>query len=290
MKKQILFSISSLLIAAILFFAGCKKNDASTPIGLTRVPTPLIIKDPTTDLNISGQDPASFSGKFVVSMYFKDDKVQKVDVVVIMNGDNSKVRTIQANVTTFPTTIQITGTQLATLFGATIVLGDNFQIGTDVTMLNGLKLEAFPATGSSYAAGIYAEPGGAPTITYLVACTFNNASFNGNYTVAQDDWADFAVGDPILVSPGPASNQITITAYPSPAFGNNRKPMIINVDPATFAVTIPEQVIGDYFGAPPNTTIRGTGTVNPCGDNIKLTVTFKIGGADASGFVLSLDK
>jgi hypothetical protein len=290
MKKKILFSISSFLLLATIVFIGCKKNDSAVPVGLTRVPVPLITKDPTGDVNISGQNPASFVGKFVVDMYFKSDKLpQKVDVVVVKNGDNSNVKVLQAGITTFPTSLQVTGPQLVTLFGP-IVIGDNFQVGADVTTADGVKVEAFPVTGTSYAAGIFSEPGASPIITYLAACTFSNTSFNGNYTVAQDDWADFSVGDPIAVAPGASSNQISVTAYPAPAFGNNRKPMIITVDPSTFAVTIPLQVIGDYFGAPPNATIKGTGTVNPCGDNISLTVTINVGGTDYPGLVLKLNR
>lgn len=289
MKKQILFSISSLLFATIIFI-GCKKNDGATKIELTRVPTPLVTKDPTGDANISGQDPGSFVGKFIVDLYFKTDKVQKFDVVVIKNGNKANVKTIQANVTAFPSPMQVTGTQLTTLFGTAPVAGDNFQIGVDITTLNGLKMEAFPVVGNAYASGISAQPGGSPSITYLTLCSFDKASFNGNYTVAQDDWADFEIGDPVEVKPGAGANQISITAYPSPTYGNARQPMIVDVDPATFAVTIPQQVIGNYFGAPPGATVRGTGVVNPCGDNITLTLTINIGGTDYEDLVLSLNK
>ena len=150
-----------------------------------------------------GQDPANFTGKFVVDMYFPNDiKPQKADVVVIRNGNKTVVKTIQADVTSFPTTVEVTGTQLATLFGVPIVAGDNFQIGVDLTMANGLKFEAFPTTGNAYASGTAAQPGSSTTITYVAVCEFDNASFNGNYTVQQDDWADFAVGDLVEVKAG----------------------------------------------------------------------------------------
>jgi hypothetical protein len=66
--------------------------------------------------------------------------------------------------------------------------------------------------------------------------------------------------------------------------------MLITVDPATFAVTIPEQVIGDYDGAPPGATVRGDGTVNPCGDEITLSVTFKIGATDYADQIFKIRK
>jgi hypothetical protein len=194
------------------------------------------------------------------------------------------------DVTSFPTTVAVTGTQLETLFGEPIVAGDNFQIGVDLTTMEGLKFEAFPTTGLPYASGTAAQPGSSTIVTFVAVCEFNKENFNGIYSVVQDDWADFEVGDLVEVKPGAGVNEISILAYPSPAFGTNRKPMIITVNPTTYEVTIAEQVIGDYNGAPPNATARGTGTVNPCGDNINLVVTINIGGTDYEDNVLVLAK
>jgi hypothetical protein len=285
MKRLI---ISSFLLA--LFFASCRKEDNPKLPDLTRVPVPLITKDASGDDVISGQDPDNFTGKFIVDMFFEIDvKPEKVDVVVIKNGNKTNVRTIQANVTTFPSTIEVTGAQLATLFGEPVVAGNNFEIGADIT-IGGQTFQAFPVVGESYGAGVAAQPGSSTSIVYVALCGFDKAAFNGNYTVAQDDWADFAVGDLVVVKPGVGANQISVTAYPSPAFGTNRKAMILDVDPVTFVVTVPEQVIGDYTGAPPNATVRGTGTVNPCGDNITLTLTINVAGDDYADNVLILEK
>ena len=289
MKKIIIFSLLLTSFAAV--FNSCKKEDNAKLPDLIRAPLPLLTKDPGGDAVISGQEPQNFTGKFVVDMYFPNDvKPQKADVVVIRNGNKAVVKTIQADVTSFPSTVEVTGTQLATLFGVPIVAGDNFQIGVDLTTADGYKFEAFPVTGNAYASGTAAQPGSSTTIQYVAVCEFDNASFNGNYTVQQDDWADFAVGDLVEVKPGAGDNEISILAYPSPAYGENRKPMIIKVDPVSYAVTIDQQVIGDYFGAPPGATARGTGTVNPCGDNITLLVTINIGGTDYEDNVLILAK
>jgi|SRR4030095_15804972 len=289
MKKVIIFGL--LFSSFSAFFNSCRKEDNVKLPDLIRAPLPKVTKDPSGDDVISGQDPAAFAGKVVVDMYFPNDiKPQKADVVVIRNGDNASVKTLQADITSFPTTVAFTGTQLETLFGQPIVAGDNFDIGVDLTTTDGLKFEAFPITGLPYAAGTAAQPGSSTTVQYVAVCEFNKASFNGNYTVVQDDWADFAVGDLVAVKPGTGDNEISILAYPSPAFGTNRKPMILKVNPTTWEVTIDEQVIGDYNGAPPGATARGTGTVNPCGDEISLLVTINIGGDDYEDNVLILHK
>ncbi len=280
MKHIKIFSL--ILFSATLIFNACRKEDNPNLPKLEKFTwLPLFVKDAASDNSISGQNPQSFKGKFVLDKYFESDlNPQQVDIVVIKNGNRANVKIIKPGLTSFPATVEITGVQLTNLFGAAIVLGDNFEIGADITTAAGKKFEAFPITGNSYASGVSAQPGARPTLVYIAACTFSKTSFNGNYTVTEDSWQDFAVGEKVEVKPGVGENQIAVTAYPSPAYGKNRRPMIINVDPASFAATVPEQVIGDYDGAQPGSTVRGTGTVNPCGDNLTFVLKIKVNGVD----------
>ncbi len=280
MKNIKIFSL--LLFSTALIFNACRKEDNPNLPKLEKFTwLPLFVKDAASDNSISGQNPQSFKGKFVLNKYFEsDENPQQVDIVVVKNGNKANVKIIKPGITSFPATVEITGTQLTTLFGAPIVLGDNFEIGADITTATGKKYEAFPITGNSYASGITAQPGASPTLVYIAACVFSNASFNGNYTIVEDTWQDFALGEKVEVKPGAGENQIAVTAYPSPAFGKNRKPMIVTVNPATFAATVPEQVIGDYDGAQPGSTVRGTGLVNPCGDDLTFTLKIKLDGVD----------
>ena len=164
---------------------------------------------------ISGRDPASFLGKFVVAMYYGTAvKPQKVDIVVIRNDNKTNVKTIKANVTSFPASIEVTGTQLTTLFDSTIKLGDKFEIGADVTTINGQKFEAFPATGNPYGADTTALPGSRFSIVYVADCVFDIASFNGWYKVMIATH-EYNVGDSIRVWPGDG-NTILIEAWPNP--------------------------------------------------------------------------
>ena len=127
MKKTIPYSL--LLFGLAAMFHACRKDDVQPPPD-TRFPLPLITKDTTGDDFISGKDPASFLGKFVIDMYYGTEVLpQKVDIVVIRNDNKTNVKTIQANVTAFPASIQVTGTRLTTLFDSTIRLGDKFEIG-----------------------------------------------------------------------------------------------------------------------------------------------------------------
>jgi len=276
MKKTILYSL--LLFGLAAMFHACRKDDVQPPSD-TRYPLPLITKDTTGDDFISGKDPASFLGKFVIDMYYGTEVLlQKVDIVVIRNDNKTNVKTIQANVTTFPASIQVTGTQLTTLFDSTIRLGDKFEIGADVTTINGQKFEAFPEAGNPYGADASALPGSRFSIEYVAACVFDIASFNGWYTVVGNtigggDWGDLKVGDGVAVSAG--GNEISVFAYPYNQPLYIVYPMICQVDPVTYDVTITRQIIGlnTIFSWPMIWAEPGTGTVSPCGDAITLNMT-----------------
>ena len=166
MKKIIILSLYFFSMAGLL--TACSKDEnGNLPDQLTQFPTPLVLKVAGTDQSISAANPNAFSGKFTVARYFPGGTPpKKYDVVVRKNNDNTNVKVIQADVTTFPTDITITGSQLATLFGAPIVAGDRFDISVDVTIYTGEKFEAFPVTGNAYAAGIAAQPGSSTFVRY----------------------------------------------------------------------------------------------------------------------------
>jgi hypothetical protein len=267
---------SIFLVVFALIFIACRKDDVQPPPD-PGFPLPLLTKDTTGDRFISGKDPTSFHGKFVVGLYYGPVvKPQKIDIVVIRNDNRTNIKTLKAGVTSFPVSIGVTGTQLTTLFDSTIKLGDIFEIGADVTTMSGEKFEAFPLTGNPYGADTTVLPGSSFSIVYVAECEFNTADFNGNYKVLTRTW-DYEVGDIIKVEPG-GGDTILITAWPHPDVGGYiRWPMIIIVDPETYEVTIPFQSVGEYAGGPSHLIDGGTGTVSPCGDKITLSVIFWVG-------------
>ncbi len=195
-----------------------------------------------------------FLGKFNVSMYFAGAKTPpKVDIVVRKNGSNSNVKIFQANVTTFPTALTVTAAQIATLFGAPIVLGDTYDFGADVYTDAGNKYETFPLGSNGAASGPINQPGYSQFVRYGAICAYNPSVFQGVFTVIQDDWQEFLPGDQVTltqVSP----NQFSMRWNGPNSTVINPIPVVFTVNTGNLAIKVdPRAQMGDaYSWAPAN--------------------------------------
>ncbi len=245
MKKIVIFSFCLFTLAA--FFISCQKEGNPRIPELTRFPLPLVAKVAGSDQVISAQDPASFSGKYSVGLYFPGDAPpKKFDVVVIKNNDKTNVKLLKADVATFPTELTISGADLQSLFGAPIVLGDRFDIGVDVTTYTGAKFEAFPITGNSYAAGIAAQPGSSTFVRYESVCQYHPEVYQGAFEVLTDEWGDYHPGDIVQLK------MVDATHFSFEYLAADPKPIVVTVNATTNAVTVAKQVYGS--GYPPGWT------------------------------------
>lgn len=261
MKYSIVYSFLILLMAI-----GCRKDDNPKIPDLVRVPTPLIKKDASADAVISAEKPLEFTGKFVVDMYFKNDiPPQKMDVVIRKNG--TAVKVFKEGITTFPTTIEVTGTDLQTLFGAVPVLGDKFEIGVDITTRDGFKAEAFPAVGNPYGSNVGIQPGGSISTNYSVVCPF--------------DINDF-VGDAVIEDPGfwEATYPVKVTLEGTDTYkisGWIEDPnyfIRVKVNAAALTATIATQVYTQSYPGLPytNWTTEGDGVIDACKKELVMTL------------------
>jgi hypothetical protein len=245
MKKIIVYSLYLFSVAAL--FTACKKDINGKIPELTRFPLPLVVKVAGSQQVISALSPATFSGKFSVGLYFPNDAPpKKFDVVVIKNNDKTNVKVLKTDVTTFPSEIAVTGPELATLFGAPIVLGDKFDIGVDVTTYTGAKFEAFPVLGNPYAAGIAAQPGASTFVRYEAVCQYDPLAYQGLFEVVTDEWGDYPVGTNVQLT------MIDATHFSFKFLAADAKPIIVTVNPITNAVSVAKQVYGT--GYPPGWT------------------------------------
>lgn len=246
------------LLAGILAFTGCKKDD--TPIReeywsqIEPVPAVMVKIDLSGNQAIDLTNLPGFLGKFNMSMYFAGAKTPpKVDIVVRKNGSNTNVKVFQANVTTFPSAFTVTAAQIATLFGAPIVLGDTYDFGADVYTEGGSKYETFPLGSNGAASGPINQPGYSQFVRYGAICAYNPTVFQGTFRVVQDDWAEFVAGDLVTLT------QVSPTQFSMKWDGPNCTvvnpiPVVFTVNTGNLAIFVdPKAKMGDsYSWAPAN--------------------------------------
>lgn len=260
MKKGIIYS---LLISAI--FLSCRKEDNPRIPELARVPVPSLTIDPSSDPFISPADPLGFKGVVIVDLFFKDDiPPQSFDVVVIKNHDAASVQVLQAGVTTFPTTVEVTGQQLTDLFNSEIADGDAFTIGVDIMTQEGKEFVAFPSVGVGYGTGVANQNGGVlTTVEFAKLCTYVSDVYQGDFEVVVDEFADTRPGDILTITKIDDTHFSYI--YPSCI---NPQPIVITVDPVTNVASIADQKIGSAFDWQPAYTNPHAKTIGSAGDQV----------------------
>ena len=280
------YSIIYSLFLSLLFFS-CRKEDNSKIPDLNRVPIPLIAVDPASDQIISPLNPTSFKGKINVDLYFENDKPQKFDIVVMKNENKGNVKVLKADVTTFPSTIDFTGQDLITLFGAPIADGDQFDIGVDVTNQNGQKFQAFPLVGDPYGTGTLNQPGMNTTVQFIKPCPFKASDYNGNFEVISDEWNDYPAGAVIPVKML-SENQLSFEYNVDPG---SSKPIILKVNPENNWITITKQEYGSYGGDAyfAESAPSSASSVNPCDLSLSIRITHSTAGFSGA-FTIRLKK
>jgi hypothetical protein len=287
-KISILLAAS---LGAFIAFTGCSKDDGSIPerVSINAVPTITNNIDPTGSQSINLVNKASFAGKFKVDLFFPGTPPpSKVDIVVRKwNGgsaNNNNVKVYKTGITTFPTTFTVTAAEIETLFGTTILLGDNYDFASDI-YVGDRKFEAFPVVGAGTGAGLNGQPYFAEFARFPALCAYDPNIFKGNFVVTADAWADFIPGD-IVNFTMISSTQFSFID----PFVLNPIPVVVTVNPATNAASITKQKIGSSWTYDPDPTVypnpwlSGAGSVSPCGKTITLTMTygFRFGGVPSA--------
>lgn len=233
MKIQIYYF---LLTFALL--AGCSKNDGTVPkdVILERVPEPQVVKEGGSEV-ISLTNLDAFQGKFSVGVYYTSDiQPSKYDVVIRKNNNDTTVQVFRKDITSFPTSLSLKAQDLETLFGTPVMQGDNYDISVDVYTASGKKFQAFPLVGSGYGSGIAQQPGAITSIRYSAPCPYHDDVYQGNFKILEDEWADYAAGDVVVVTRIDATHFSFKYAVP------DALPIIVTVDPLTNESSVAKQI------------------------------------------------
>ena len=201
--------------------------------------------------------------------------VDKINLYVVKgsNLDPTTWKLIKSLAFTDGIVVNVTGAEIATALGIPATsINTDLTIYSEAVTKDGKKFSMAntPTNFQSFPAYNIAFIWSIQLINYV--CPFVNTDFNATFGIQSDGWGDYNAGAPITVVAGPSATQLTMTLYPAPGVGTNRKNIILDVDPATDSVTVAKQVYGDYPPGDLNLSVQGVGTVSICSGIISLTL------------------
>jgi hypothetical protein len=266
--KKIFISISLVACLGIVIFS-CKKTQGVNPLAdvANLGHGAYITLDTAINLNFNFADLANSTVSIKVTQYPNGNDIDKINVFVV-KGSNADPA-VWKMVKTVPysgqgTALTVSGAELAAGLGVDL---SSFQAGDYYTFYN----QVITKSGETYdISNTYSalESGSYYNVSFrwttYITCPFTGG-MTGNYTVIQDDWADWSPGDVVQVSDGPGPNEIDLSAvWPNPAYGNLVDPLVVDIDPATGVAKVHKVNFGDYGGGY-NMTAVGTGAGDVAG-------------------------
>ena len=296
MKKLLIIVIA--VCAVIAGLNSCKKTGGNinplTDVKNLAVGSYLVI-DSTINPNLNVTSSTSTVG-VIVHQYPLGEVVDHIVLYATLgtSTDTTQWKAVKTVPYTASSKVPLSATtaELATAFG---VPASSFTPGSIFTFFP----RAVTKSGKTYDINNAGDNGGGGLITgpayksafsftVYVVCPFTGG-MTGSYKVIRDDWQDWVPGNTVQVTDGPGANQINLSqVWPNVAYGNVINPLLVNVDPATGAVSIPKV----DFGAYPTTAsvYSGTGYVFSCTGFITLSTDFYYGGASQGLTKLILQK
>lgn len=276
--------ISLLFIALGLIFVSCSKDGGESKEDLNEGAIPNITKISTTDqgLNVVALN-AGQGINLGLNIGIGFGNVASMDIVGIYSkGAVLEKAILKTNLATFPTTVNITQTDLYNAFNilnsaSDVGLKDNLVISADLKMKDGTVVKMYNANGTpNYGSGIANLTGIKVFQTYIVSCPLTNASlFNGNYKVVTDDWEDYPINNVVPVvynaTNGIAKFRIMNSANPSTISSSSTNYLECTLNTTTATVTVVSNAPYLYGAGVENSyTVAGTGNVSSCTGNINL--------------------
>ena len=238
-----------------LGFITCKKSDTNfTPITELAVGSYIrSVSFGTTRFNSAS--PTLGADKVSIVVKGVGEPIDKI-ISYVSTSNNSLDKTtwkkiIETTVTDNDNiTIAFTGSQFASALGVAtsgLAPGTSFVIYNEILTKSGKIYNINNINGDAEAAAAYAM---VFRYNVSVVCPFTG-NMTGTYKVIADpNWQDWSPGDLVQVTDGPAANQINISkVYPNPALGSvGSKPLVVDVDPASGAATIPTGSATAFWG------------------------------------------
>ncbi|HSD05842.1 hypothetical protein [Flavobacterium sp.] len=274
----------AILILSFMMTTSCTDDGGSSVIDLTEGGVPNVEKTPGTDtsLNYAALSNGG-SVKIGVTLTVGRGDVASMNVVgFYTKGSKVEKAVLTSGITTFPTSVTYTEQDLYKAFSilnspSDFDITDNLVISADVTLKNGTVLKMFTDEGEPlFGADIANSEQFSVLQEYTMVCPLDDASiFNGDYTVTQDDWADYKVGAtiPVVYDAAFGTLKFKILNTNNPYVVNKTTSyMIVTIDPETANVTVTSNEIWNYGSY--KATVTGEGSVSACTGDINLKLNF----------------
>jgi hypothetical protein len=293
MKNKLSFIVA---LGLFLFVIACKKEGQDV-WKYENLGQGEVLKFDTPNAIINGNlDYSNLAGSSVSCKVYSYGVLKAAKVAIYAstrnNTDTTTWRKIkEVNLVNDKATLTVSATEMATALGiATSALqpGTQYNLYNQVITEDGRKF-SIANTFADYESNVNYNHAFRWTAT--IVCPFV-APMAGNYEVLQDDWADWGVGDVVQVLDGPGANQLNLrNVYPAPFYGVVVNPMVVNVNAATGAATVPNVTYGNYtaFGNV-IASASGSGFVFSCTGTITLRLAHVYGGTPQGTLTLRLRK
>lgn len=293
--KKLAFILTAL---SFLLLAGCKKggiNGDFSEVGTGSYVTKVAIGNIIIDYSNLG------AAKVDVTVREFGSPVDKIKVFVT-KGSATTNKAAWKEVKEFPysgdTKLEVTAVQIAAALGIPVTgleTGATYTLYNQVISKDGL-VHDISNTGSSY----YGNPNYNMLMTWqaVVVCPFNPAAWGGvgaNFSarVLEDGWADYSPGDIIFNIEITSATQLRFNSMWLTDLTDTR-PVLVNINAATGAATVPRQIYGDYgFYGIYDISCASSGTNNwvfSCVNLITLTLNHTTSSTNYGTYLLRLQK
>jgi hypothetical protein len=247
----------------------------------------------TVNVNFNYAAISTSKVSVMVDPYNNGVKIKQVKLYVVKsaNADPTAwklVKTVDVNGTT---ELSATGAEVATAIGtpaATL-----FAPGQFYTFYNQVVTEDGRTFDLSNTLGALENASGYNACfrwTAYVVCPFTGG-MAGKYKVIADGWEDWPLGAIVPVADGPGANQVDLSGvYPGGGYVKNK--LVVNVDPATGAASIPRVDYGSYSptGAVYSAAAANAGYIFSCTGYIGLKMEHFYGTSSYGFYSLILQK
>lgn len=294
--KYFLNKVTYVFMAFLLLFSISCERDTNGPLpneGMRDAALAYVTFQPTSDELIDLNDPDAFSLDYTIGTLWEPE-FQKIELVVVFNGDYSKQYTVVDNITSVPASGTVMMSDIVSAIddlssSSDIVEGNSFHFFCNITLPDGFVAKTWDdiggngvmLVGSGLVTALSSVEGvGQPDINIPVPCAFDVNDYLGTQTCVDNWWPGVY---PVEVSLDPdysgdgvgllIDNLMEDYAGEDGGSVGNIVPIKCEINLKNLKLNVPNQIVfsGNFYGYG-DCSMSGTGTVNTCDMKLEINV------------------